>query len=383
MENFVKFIVEYIENKEIHGCKGWIDQLYGYRWSTKSGIDRFSDGIQRSKDFKLKTQRILSSQENDENWCSHCNEVAVWGGMRQISSGLAKEYRNSVIFLSNNDLGIQSNFKTLPINGERIAMASKIYYFSDPLRWTIYDSRVGYAIHQLIFEYSKNIGVAPSTLFQNIPFCLPESQTDRRVPVFPVSKCYGYEINAKASFIWASYLHRLIAVALNQTSIPKPDYCFSALPQWELPHVEMVFFMIGDRNWISPKISQVDDASSNSLKKITKDTDSPIMPLSGVGQPISCVSTDNGRFVKWGKTRFDLPDSMINDIINNFFRNNQKWYYLGASMDNPIHGGLGEFISKKYSMLTPRHASAIAAIMVHDNLIDFKGERPILLRMII
>jgi hypothetical protein len=60
MENFVKFIVGYIENKEIHGTKWWIDQLYGYRWSTKSGIDRFSDGIQRSKDFKIKTQRIVT-----------------------------------------------------------------------------------------------------------------------------------------------------------------------------------------------------------------------------------------------------------------------------------------------------------------------------------
>lgn len=124
------------------------------------------------------------------------------------------------------------------------------FSISDPLNWTIYDSRVGYAIHQLIFEYAKILHLPPTSIFPDIPMCLPESKTTRRNPVFPISQCFGFEINSMRSFIWASHLHRLLANKLNRTSIDKPTYCFSTNPQWELPHVEMVFFVIWDRKWV-------------------------------------------------------------------------------------------------------------------------------------
>lgn len=250
MDDFVNFIIDYIEKTEIHGRKGWIDQLLEYRWKTKSGIERFYEGLQTSKKFKSKTHDVLKTLNNDEIWCRHCKEITTWGGMQDVSPGLATQYQKSVNYLLNNDPGIKSDFKTLPISGKRIATASKIYYYSDPLRWTIYDSRVGYAIHQLIFEYSKKLNVSPSSLFTDIPLCLPDSQTNRRNPVYPVSLCTYSEIKSKGSFIWASHLHRLIACKLNETSIPKPSQCLSTVLQWELPHVEMIFFVIGDRKWI-------------------------------------------------------------------------------------------------------------------------------------
>jgi hypothetical protein len=250
MDDFANFIIDYIEKTEIHGRKGWIDQLLEYRWKTKSGIERFTEGLQTSKKLKLKTHDVLNTPNNDEIWCRHCKKITSWGGMQDVSPGLANQYQKSVNYLLNNDPGIKSDFKTLPVCGKRIATASKIYYFSDPLRWTIYDSRVGYAIHQLIFEYSKKLNVSPSSLFPDIPLCLPDSQTDRRNPVYPISLCTYSEIKSKGSFIWASYLHRLIACNLNATSIQKPTQYLSTVPQWELPHVEMIFFVIGDRKWI-------------------------------------------------------------------------------------------------------------------------------------
>lgn len=117
---------------------------------------------------------------------------------------------------------MKSNFSTIPISGRRIALATKIYYFSDPLRWTMYDSRVGFAIHQLIFEYSKKLGVSPSSLFSDIPFCLPEEQYGKRNPIFSISGCYGSETKAKASFIWASHLLRLTAFELNKHKFQNP-----------------------------------------------------------------------------------------------------------------------------------------------------------------
>lgn len=48
-------------------------------------------------------------------------------------------------------------------------------------------------------------------------------------------------------------------------------------------------------------------------------------------------------------------------------------------MTDPIKGGLGEYIDQ-YTLLSPRHASAIAAIMVNERHLTFKGIKPILLR---
>ncbi len=64
MDKFVKFITNYIENTEIHGKKGWINQLTGYQWKTENGIENFSQGLQISKDFNLKTQNVLKSLGN-------------------------------------------------------------------------------------------------------------------------------------------------------------------------------------------------------------------------------------------------------------------------------------------------------------------------------
>jgi hypothetical protein len=245
MDDFVNFIVDYIEKTEIHGNKGWIDQLLEYRWKNEC----FCDGIQTSKKLKAQTDNALKIPDA-EVWSHHCKEITKWGGMLDVPLALATRYRESVNYLLNNDPGVKSDFSTLSISGERIATASKIYYFSDPLRWTIYDSRVGYAIHQLIFEYANELKVLPSTLFSEIPFCLPDSKTDRRKPVYPIQLCTGSETRSKASFIWASHLHRLIAKTLNESSLTKPAQHFSVIPQWELPHIEMVFFVIGDRKWI-------------------------------------------------------------------------------------------------------------------------------------
>lgn len=265
MENFADFIVDYIETNEIHGHKGWLNQLHAYEWEANSRVEKYPDAIATTKKFNTKSQAILKIPNTDENWFHLCDEIRAWGGMKKVPMDIALSLRNSVIFLSKNNPGINCDFSTLPIRGDRIATASKIYYYADPLRWTIYDSRVGFAFHQLIIEYARKNGVEPSSVFQEIPLCLPDSQTTypnskikKRVPLYELSDfpLCGSETRAKASFIWASYLHRLISIKLNEKPILKPDQSLSTDPQWELPHVEMVFFVIGDRPWIkAPEIS--------------------------------------------------------------------------------------------------------------------------------
>ena len=51
-------------------------------------------------------------------------------------------------------------------------------------------------------------------------------------------------------------------------------------------------------------------------------------------------------------------------------------------MTNPMKNGLGEYVQKNFKSLTPRHSSAIAAIMVKEQLLEYKGLKPILLKKI-
>ena len=273
MENFANFIVDYIETNEIHGHKGWLNQLYAYEWEANSRVEKYPDAIGTTKKFNTKSQAILKTPNSDETWFHLCDEIRNWGGMKKVPMDFALSLRNSVIFLSKNNPDINCDFSTLPIRGDRIATASKIYYYADPSRWTIYDSRVGYAFHQLIIEYARKYGVEPSSVFQEIPLCLPDSQTTypnskikKRVPLYTIPLC-GTETRAKASFIWASYLHRMISIKLNEKTIQKPDQSLSTDPQWELPHVEMVFFVIGDRRWID---SEKNVTQKNNEKQLLK-----------------------------------------------------------------------------------------------------------------
>lgn len=106
-----------------------------------------------------------------------------------------------------------------------------------------------------------------------------------------------------------------------------------------------------------------------------------IKPLSGRGKDIIYTYNNGIIEVKWARTIFDLKESIINDIINNFFVHKDEWYLLGACVDNPIKNGLGEYLVNKHK-LTPRHASVIAAIMFNEGLIEFRGKKPIELKKI-
>lgn len=50
-------------------------------------------------------------------------------------------------------------------------------------------------------------------------------------------------------------------------------------------------------------------------------------------------------------------------------------------MTEPISGGLGEFVTK-FQGFTPRHVSAIAAIIVEEGSITARGNKPIELRRV-
>ncbi len=97
-----------------------------------------------------------------------------------------------------------------------------------------------------------------------------------------------------------------------------------------------------------------------------------IKPLSGNGKDIIYQKKEGAYHITWGSLKFEIESYHISKILSDFFVDEIEWYALGASMTEPIPGGLGDFISK-FQKLTPRHASAIAAILVDDGLLIARG----------
>lgn len=105
-----------------------------------------------------------------------------------------------------------------------------------------------------------------------------------------------------------------------------------------------------------------------------------IQPLSGKGKIIMVQTDPQFRLVQWGDLTFKLSNEIIQTILDQFFADDNRWYLLGASMTSPDLAGLGSFIRKRYPSFSSRHASAIAAIMVHERLLSFRGKKPIELK---
>ncbi len=110
-----------------------------------------------------------------------------------------------------------------------------------------------------------------------------------------------------------------------------------------------------------------------------------IKPLSGNGTTIEYVyKTANNEYdIKWGDAKFQLSSKTINQIVNDFFKDDKEWYLLGVSVTSPSKGGFGEFLTTLNMSFSPRHGSAVAAILVKEGILEYKGKSPIKLRKLI
>ena len=91
----------------------------------------------------------------------------------------------------------------------------------------------------------------------------------------------------------------------------------------------------------------------------------------------------DGYQISWANMKeFGLTNAQISKILNSYFAVPGRWYPLGASEDDPIPGGIGEFLQGTFQGFTPRHASAIAAVLVDLGYLDFRGKKPVYLRKI-
>lgn len=242
---FIEFIVKKIETETILGKKGWLEQLKSYQWPPKKG--KFKEGINLRKHFNYIVNCATNSIGRGLETFRYgvCNAVAGWAGIpQQVSKEDCSEIFESINYLKstiNNDL-IDCN----KIFGRRIATTSKLYYFSDPLNWTIYDSRVALTLSQLAYCFKKGKGDIFDRLKDEIIFPVPPTQNRMRKHPFHAD---WNETEASFWFVKASILLKVIAEFLNKKGFPSPQDIISSSGSWRLYHVEMVFFRLGERNW--------------------------------------------------------------------------------------------------------------------------------------
>jgi len=148
---------------------------------------------------------------------------------------------------------------------------------------------------------------------------------------------------------------------------------------------ERTISIVLDKCFYQPKIVSVPSDHHRQVAGNHKSVTAPSYtthPLSGKGQPIMVYSEPPFRQVLWGDLKFRLSNEMIRTVLERFFTVSDRWYLLGASMTEPDPNGLGSFIRKSFQSFTPRHASAIAAILVHEGFVAFRGNKPIELKKI-
>ena len=102
----------------------------------------------------------------------------------------------------------------------------------------------------------------------------------------------------------------------------------------------------------------------------------PLSRLSGINKGTEIIGEVKGDFyyITWKNTTLAFPKELLDNIYQNFFKTN-GWYSLGASMTEPPVGGLGYYLQNHqhiWEQHSPRFASMLAAIMVHNNQIEFR-----------
>jgi hypothetical protein len=119
------------------------------------------------------------------------------------------------------------------------------------------------------------------------------------------------------------------------------------------------------------------DAVSSTQPPFVNQTQT-FLPLSGKGTEIQRTDFAEYQEFRWGSAKFQVSNDQIQDILK--FLEVQR--PLGASITNPPAGGLGEFLVSSGICASEKFASAIAAALKYDDLIEVERGRTFMLRTI-
>ena len=303
---------------------------------------------------------------------SCCKAVLKWGGIRSghylegLGDNLVSTLRRSTTALADPGLDL-SRLPLVDMN----AGWTKIYslLLDD---FIMYDSRVAAALCMLVGLFAQDIGLL--SLPGELRFCqlAHRATVDRSPPYlreqFPMAR-YGNDQHLRSNIMANWILTEALRVRPSRFTLLRP----SNRSLWAL---QSALFMIGYETLPNKTLAP----NRPKAKLSSGEGKTNLSPLSGRGEPIQVTYQDGIRQIRWGSVQFHLPDVLVNEILHDFFRDPTAWYPLGTSMTNPPTSGLGAFVRSRVRSLTSRHATAIAAVMVHEGLLEWRGAKPIELR---
>jgi hypothetical protein len=241
MNEFIEFIVKTVDSESIQGTKGWIDHFYKYEQAHRNKSCKREISTRRT--FNLIVNETLNSKGTSSQLSRQtiCNAVAECGSMNAtVSDKFVHDIFSTVKYLKSVKDSNTTNCDL--IYGTRIEAASKLYHFSDPCNWTIYDPRVSYALNQFAYLFRECNPELYHNLSGMIEFPVPANKLNRS-SLF--SNEFG-ESNFSLWFVRASLIMQEIAKQLNENEYEKPCIQMDSIVKWKLYHVEMVLFMLGD-----------------------------------------------------------------------------------------------------------------------------------------
>ena len=252
---FASWLADYVQSTTINGRTGWIS------WFTShSGwVEVLRSGGVLGRATYHTTLQCGMSGNDDVCLISLVNQIIVhFHGMpKQSAQRLtsAPNIRRSLQVLQHetDNLAWTQQQKDDLNDGCRIAPISKVYQMLDPHKWTIYDSRVAYALARLVeLFYAQNSTMA-------IPDFLRFPVPPRFNPPKGWRRPFG-GVNTKRqghlAFVYASWLLRKVADILRSNSqygdpptMQNPAICFPLNPDWQVYHLEMALWMLGDKQF--------------------------------------------------------------------------------------------------------------------------------------
>lgn len=251
-DDFIAYIVRTVEGTSIHNFKGWMSHLLSYEWNGTKAGQAFK--ARRVKKAKLRAALQCPPKVDQLGGLRRLfRGILEWGRMREFSDDEAlPAYQDWAMKIATGicELRRTENSPLIPVDlakieSTRMPAVSKFYAFDGFEYWTIYDSRVSAALGWLLDGHlAGNIPGRPKGLiyFPVSPGRARDWEAPDRLPTLGTAKQSGL------AFLYASWLFREIARRLRElpsASLAEEGSIPKDLQEWQVLHVEMVFFMLG------------------------------------------------------------------------------------------------------------------------------------------
>ncbi len=218
----------------------WVDLMTSYDWR---GAD-WHAGLSARESMH---RRLIAAATTPAR-STVVAEIVDWGGLTPLPLPAVDRVLGSIPLLDL--LAASGQAPPDDVYAKRIASVSKVYAMHSPSQWIIYDSRVARGLALLVLHL---FGEEDLPLLLRFP--QPPGRTGAPARGLPA---LGSDRQARRAFVYASWFSKEVAACITG-GCPDPR-------GWDLRHVEMALFMLGDparsQGGCSPKrsIGEIIDA---------------------------------------------------------------------------------------------------------------------------